>query len=140
MKKINMLKFAISVFRTSIVIVIAFCLLISFVRIKQSITINGIFWEKNNEVVCEFTVLNNGDEFLNVGSKITLVENLSKLSYEGVISKKEYIDIGLQEGKIIKYEAIFSGVKVELDKGKYYSCYIYNNTSKSLLSIIMNNT
>lgn len=138
MKKINMLRVAIYIFWTSFIFIIAFCVLSYFVKINQSISVNGFFHQNNNNTVYTFNVLDSNSGIINVGGKVVLVDHESKFSVEGEILNKDMIDMGLAEGEIAQYKVQILGSMPAYEDRKYYKCSVYTEKKNKLLSIFFN--
>jgi hypothetical protein len=117
---------------------IIFSIVLSFIKINQSISVNGLIIKEKNYSIFEFNVMEKNFNKIEIGTKIELYDNSTKKSIDGEISKMNILDFGLDEGRIIEYKVKIGKTYTQYTMNKFYSINIILKNKTSLIQIIFN--
>mgnify|MGYP000273468928 CR=1 FL=1 len=138
LKKINMLKLSKILYCVTIILICTFLIVLSQVKIEQSITAKGAFLKDNNGTTFKFYSTESSAQSLGEGKSIQVKQIGAKDSYRGeVIKKRALDDIVLNEGKILECIIKLDAVPAQEVTGQTDNYSISFENRNNLLWIIL---
>lgn len=94
-------------------------------------TVRGTFNCEGEKRIITICVIEDKDNQFEIGNKIVLMSENDEL--EGIIDTIENVDMGLLEGKIIKYKIEITSGKCLFKENAYYDFQLYSTKKKPIL-------
>ncbi|WP_163192164.1 hypothetical protein [Clostridium thermarum] len=140
MKKVNVLNLSLKLFYISVIFTIAMFIVLSLVKVKQNVLVEGSITEICNENYFTFYYLGNIDGVSQKGATIELISSEYNISLQGTVDQVNYIDsYKLKEGPISEYIIKFDYIPQDIKLSNNVNFYVSMDSESSLLKIIFMN-